>query len=138
MKKQNLIFFKIISQALIILTLSNNLIAQDCKTTASTNIPMQIPSNGTATSTLTIPISENGTITAISVVGLTGVYTDMINPSTVSLKSPSGTIVNLYGGTCTAFGQTITFNYNFNDTATTAVTLCPPNGTYRPIGSLET
>jgi hypothetical protein len=46
MANHNFNCFKIIYQALIVLILSNNLIAENCKTRASSNIRMQIPSNG--------------------------------------------------------------------------------------------
>lgn len=105
-----------------------------CTTTASANVPVNIPASGTPTVTSTITVAQAGTINNVDVLNLIGTHT-WVSDLTFTLTSPQGTVVNLFGGIC---GNQDNFNLNFSDNAAPGAIPCPPTTglTYQPTGSL--
>ena len=112
-----------------------NFTTSTCSTTASINVPVAISATGTPTVTSTITIPTGGTITDVNVLNLVGTHTYM-SDLTITLTSPTGTVVTLFSGICTT---TDNFNLNFDNTGTAYTSIpCPPvgGGTYQPQGNL--
>ena len=107
-----------------------------CTIYTSTNIPVTIPSSGTPTVTSTVTVGGSGTVQDVNVTQLTGTHT-WINDLTVTLTSPTGTVVTLFDQIC---GNVDNFDVQFDDAATPGALPCPPTGggLYQPSGSLAT
>ena len=107
-----------------------------CTIYTSTNIPVTIPSSGTPTVTSTVTVGGSGTVQDVNVTQLTGTHT-WINDLTVTLTSPTGTVVTLFDQIC---GNVDNFDVQFDDTATPGALPCPPTGggLYQPSGPLAT
>lgn len=103
-----------------------------CLDYESFNVPINISNVGTPTieSTLTVPVE--GEINDLNVTKVKGNH-DRVNHIDVSLISPVGTEVDLFGGVCLT---TSIFNAGFDDEAPTTIQ-CPPIGIYQPDGSLS-
>jgi len=108
-----------------------------CGTFASTNVPVAISATGTPTITSTLTIPTSGTINDISVVNLTGTHS-WINDLTVTLKSPSGTIVTLWDDICDQ-DDIANFDVEFDDEAAAGALPCPPTdgNAYQPQTALS-
>lgn len=106
-----------------------------CSSQNSVQVPVSISSSGTPTVISTLTVSTSGTITDVNVIGLNGTHTYM-SDLTISLKSPAGTSVVLFGGICTSNDN---FNLNFDDAATPGAIPCPPTagGNYQPQATLS-
>lgn len=106
-----------------------------CNEYANENGTTPIGAGINATASATISISENGTISDVNVVNVKGEY-DAIPDLEMTLQSPAGTEVLLFGDIC---GNTSLYNIALDDEAFLPVgTECPPtNGTaYYPQSSL--
>ncbi|MBL4651672.1 MAG: proprotein convertase P-domain-containing protein, partial [Flavobacteriales bacterium] len=103
-----------------------------CSVVASTDVPVAISASGTPTVTSTITIPVSGVINNVNVLNLTGTHS-WISDLTITLTSPSGTIITLFGGICTNLDN---FDLNFDDAGAAggASIPCPPTdgGTYQP------
>jgi len=101
-----------------------------CSTLTSTNVPVTISATGTPTVTSTLTSALTGTIQDVNVTQLTGTHT-WINDLTVTLTSPTGTIVTLFDQICTSQDN---FDVQFDDAATPGALPCPPvgGGVYQP------
>lgn len=106
-----------------------------CMTFNSTNVPVTISASGTPTVTSTLNIATGGTINDINVVNLAGTHS-YISDLTITLTSPTGTVVTLMDNPCDAEDD---FNLNYDDEASTATLPCPPvgGGFYIPAGALS-
>jgi subtilisin-like proprotein convertase family protein len=106
-----------------------------CGTFASTNVPVTISASGTPTVTSTISIPTSATINDLNVVNLTGTHS-YINDLTVTLTSPTGTVVTLWDGIC---NNEHDFNVQFDDQAASATLPCPPTDglAYQPQSPLS-
>lgn len=108
-----------------------------CMTYASTDVPVNISSNGTPTVTSNLNIPDDGNIIDVNVLNLEVDHTwvaDLI----IDIESPNGTSVNLFSEIC---GQQNNVDINFDDEAANnhGSIPCPPaNGeTYMPNQSLS-
>ncbi len=108
----------------------------NCQITASTDVPVDIPSNLVSTVTSSLTYSGMGPILDLNVLNLIGNHT-WINDLTISLTSPAGTTVILFGTICDDENN---FNLSFDDDAANSNYPCPPNdgGIYQPQESLAT
>lgn len=106
-----------------------------CMTFNSTNVPVTISASGTPTVTSTLNIATGGTINDINVVNLAGTHS-YISDLSMTLTSPSGTVVSLMQNPC---GSEADFNLNYDDEAATATLPCPPvgGGFYIPAAALS-
>ncbi|MDG0973706.1 MAG: M12 family metallo-peptidase [Crocinitomicaceae bacterium] len=104
----------------------------NCTEYVSTNIPINIPTTGTITSTITVPPSGN--ILDVNLTHLQGTH-GRVGQLTFTLTSPFGTSVTLMNQSC---GNDNDFNIAFDDDAAAAAIPCPPTdgNTYQPFGSL--
>lgn len=103
-----------------------------CVTTPSTNIPVTIPDNATATSTITF--ASGGIIDDINV--LVSVNHTWIGDTVGTLTSPAGTVVQLYSRTCDASPTNANINATFDDAGNPVV--CPGiTGTVTPASPLS-
>ena len=105
-----------------------------CTTTASANVPVNIPASGTPTVTSTLTVSQSGIINNVDVLNLIGTHT-WVSDLAISLTSPQGTTVQLFTGIC---GNQDNFNLNFSSSAAPGAIPCPPTTglTYQPTGNL--
>ena len=107
-----------------------------CSTFSSTDVPVTIPSSGTPTVTSDLTIANTGTITDINVQDLEISHT-WVEDLTVSLTSPTGTVVTLFDQICGSQNNVL---ISFDDQSPNAhgSIPCPPvDGlTYQPDGSL--
>lgn len=100
-----------------------------CASFSSNDVPKNIPSIGTPTISSILTILESGIITDLNVSVLKGNH-DKLNDLSVSLKSPSGTKVELFQNIC---GNVSLFNLGLNDEAPFAIACPPINGlAYKP------
>lgn len=108
-------------------------ITSNCMTLMSTDIPIGINNNATATSTLNFP--GTGVISDINVIDVTGAH-GRVGQLTVDLISPSATSVTLWSNIC---GNDNDFDLNFDDAAAPGAIPCPPTtaGTYQPQTALS-
>ena len=106
--------------------------SSNCNEYVSTNIPINIPTTGTITSTITVPASGN--ILDVNLTNLQGTH-GRVGQLTFTLTSPFGTSVTLMNQSC---GNDNDFNIAFDDDAAAAAIPCPPTdgNTYQPFGSL--
>ncbi len=106
-----------------------------CGTFNYTGSSVAISATGTPTITATISIPTGGTINDLNVVNLTGTHT-YVSDLTVSLTSPAGTTVQLFGGICTTDDN---FDLGFDDEATPGAIPCPPTtgSSYVPTAALS-
>lgn len=106
-----------------------NFTTGSCYNVASTNVPKTISATGTPTVTSTLTVSATGTISDLNVINLAGTHS-WINDLTISIKSPAGTSVTLFGAICYNEDD---FNVNFDDAAPAGALPCPPigGGTYQ-------
>lgn len=93
-----------------------------CSEQTSLDVPIAISSFGTPTISSAIEITTAGIINDLNVVDIIGQHT-RVGHLTVSLTSPAGTTVVLWGGIC---GTLNDFDLNFDDAAATANIPCPP------------
>ncbi|HNP20253.1 MAG TPA: M12 family metallo-peptidase [Fulvivirga sp.] len=102
---------------------------------ASTDVPINISSSGSATFTSLLDITETGLITDLNVINLNGTHS-YISDLTVSLTSPMGTKVTLFDQIC---GSQNDFDLNFDQQSPNSTIPCPPtdNGFYQPSGNLS-
>ncbi len=100
-----------------------------CLTKVSTDVPVNIPSNGTPTVTSTLTISETGTINEINEFDL-DITHSWIADLSVSITSPNGTTVSLLDNICAAQNNIL---ITHDDSGAPYNTIpCPPNGgTYK-------
>ena len=94
----------------------------------STDVPYVISATGTPiiTSDILVPVSAAGPIADVNVVGLTGTHT-YISDLSITLTSPTGTMVTLFNGICTT-GAFQNFALNLDDQAAATTFPCPPVG----------
>ncbi len=106
-----------------------------CMTFNATNVPVTISASGTPTVTSTMNIATGGTINDINVVNLTGTHS-YISDLTITLTSPTGTVVTLMDNPC---DDEADFNLNYDDEASTGTLPCPPvgGGFYIPASALS-
>lgn len=106
-----------------------------CRNYTSTNVPITISENGTPTITSTINIQENFKIQDLNVINLNGKHS-WINDLDISLTSPTGKTILLFGGICDSEND---FSLSLDDEAATSNLPCPPigGGTYQPQGDLS-
>lgn len=106
-----------------------------CITANSTNIPVAITAVGAPTVTSTISITNSGTLNDISVVNLVGTHS-YISDLIITLTSPTGTVVELFGGICT---NNDNFDLEFDDAAAGGGIPCPPTTglVYQPVDPLS-
>ncbi|MDI1254956.1 MAG: zinc-dependent metalloprotease family protein [Flavobacterium sp.] len=104
-----------------------------CTSTASTNIPVTVPTSGTVTSTLTI--ADNVTISDINITAK--INHTYVEDLTVSLVSPAGTEIVLVSGQC---GSSNNINATFDDAGITLTCGGTPviSGTIKPLNALST
>lgn len=104
----------------------------NCTTTASTNIPVTIPDNATATST--INIAAGGTIGDVNITA--SATHSWLGDTVGTLTSPSGTVVQLYSRPCDANATNGNLNATFDDSGSAQT--CPGiTGTVVPTQSLS-
>jgi len=108
-----------------------------CNVYVATDVPVDIPSQGTPTVTSTLTISDAGAITDVNVGNLDITHTwtaDVV----VSLTSPAGTTITIVDQVC---GQQDDIDLNLDDEASTpyANIPCPAigGGTYQPNEALS-
>ncbi len=113
--------------------------ASFCNASASTNVPIIIPSNGTSTvnSTLTIPIANATTINDLDVI--LNISHTWISDLTVTLISPAGTEVQLVANPCPSNVSISNIVATFDDAGSTIVCGTNPgiSGTRMPSQSLS-
>ncbi len=102
-----------------------------CTAYQSENVPINISNAGTPTIESTLAVPVDGTINDLNVTQVKGNH-EFVNHIDVSLTSPTGTEVELFGGVCIT---TSVFNCGFDDEAPTEIQ-CPPINVYQPEGSL--
>ncbi len=113
-------------------TFTFNTEAIECRSFASTDVPLNLPPNMGSYTTENV-IGYNYEIRDVNVINLTGTH-ENLGEVTFTLESPSGTVVELVNRACDG-----TANYNVNfDGEGMANLPCPYNngGTYQPSGSL--
>ncbi len=98
-----------------------------CLNYESVNVPLNISNVGTPTIESTLAVPVEGVINDLNVTKVKGNH-DRVNHIDVSLISPLGTEVELFGGVCVT---TSVFNAGFDDEAPTNIQ-CPPIGVYKP------
>ena len=106
-------------------------------TTVSTDTPIGIPDDQTATITSTITVAEFGTVTDINVLAL-DILHDYIGDISITLTSPSGTVVQLRNNGCSSNDN---LYLNFDNAGLPYTTIgCPPvnvTNVYQAIGNLN-
>lgn len=108
----------------------------NCGTFTSTNVPITISATGTPTVTSTLNIGTAGAITDLNILNLDIPHT-YVSDLTITLTSPSGTVVTLIDGIC---GSTNNINLNLDDAGVAHASIpCPPvgGGTYQANESLS-
>lgn len=108
---------------------------QDHPQMDSTDVPKTIIASGPNTVTSTLNVSGVGVIADVNINNFMGTHTWLAD-LTMTLTSPTGTVVTLMSGTC---GNNDNWNINFDDEAASGNWPCPPTdgGTYQPAGSLS-
>lgn len=110
--------------------------SQGCSIFASTNIPLNISSNGTPTVTSTLSISGQSAITDINVLNLQGTHSYM-GDLRFSLTSPSNSTIVLYDFNAAGCGTQNNFNINFDDDAPATTIPCSPSGGTYPTANAD-
>jgi subtilisin-like proprotein convertase family protein len=110
--------------------------AAPCDIFTSTNVPVSIPNNQTATVTSSLSIPASGSVTDVNVKNLNITHT-WINDLIIKIISPAGTEVTLINQICGDQDNMLT---NLDDeTAPYSSLPCPPvnNGNYQPLQALS-
>ncbi|NJM79543.1 MAG: T9SS type A sorting domain-containing protein [Flavobacterium sp.] len=84
-----------------------------CNTISSTNVPIIISSSGTPTITSTLNVPFGGSISDVNIT--MNVSHTWINDLTGTLRSPSGTVVELFSRECTSSSAFFDLNATFDD-----------------------
>ena len=105
--------------------------------TVSTDTPIGIPDDATSTITSTITVAEFGTVTDINVLAL-DILHDYIGDISITLTSPSGTVVQLRNNGCSSNDN---LYLNFDDAGLPYSNIgCPPvdvTNVYQAAGNLN-